>query len=195
MSKYAAKYALPAIALMAALATATPAAAQLGSVTGSVDGTVNGTVNSTVRTRSRIDTPKAPSVKATAPAKATVRAESRSRSGYSGSHYHGAYYHDHGSYGYDHFHSDPYSHTHGYAQVVVKVESAPQSIGPLLTYGTEVRSKKGKDLGNIKAMMRTEDGRVTHVLADGVSKPIPVDTLRADGDVLFTSLKKKKLKG
>ena len=142
-----------------------------------------------------VETPRAPRVKAKVPAKAAVRTGSRSNSAYHGGHYHGAYYHDHGNYGYDHYHNDPYSHSHGYAEVVVKVDSAPQDIGPLLTYGTEVRSKKGKDLGNIKALTRTENGRVTYIIADGVSKPIPVDTLHADGDVLFTSLKKKKLKG
>lgn len=190
---------LPVLTLIAALSVAGPAAAQLGSVTGTVDGTVNGsvgsTVNGTVRSQSRIGVgvPDTPSVRVKTPAKAKIRVGSSGETYYHGGHYHGAYFHDHGHYGYDHFHSDAHSHSHGYAEVVVKVESRSQPIGPLLVYGTEVRSKKGKDLGVIKAMMRTETGMVTHILASGVDKPIPFETLRADGEVLFTTMKKKKL--
>ena len=191
-------------ALAAGLMAATPAQAQLGSVTGTVDGTVNGslggTVNGTARSQSRIGVglPDTPSARVNAPTRAKIRAGSSGPAYYHGGHYHGAYFHDHGHYGYDHFHSDSHSHSHGYAKVVVKVDAkadakADQPIGPLLAYGTEVRSKKGKNLGGISAMMRTETGMVTHILTPKVDKPIPIETLRADGNVLFTSLKKKKL--
>ena len=196
---------LAGIVAVMGLMTAAPASAQLGSVNGSVGGTVNGTTRATTRTRINsktrvgVKTPDSARIRVTAPARATVRTSQPRRTYYNGTyyydggHYHGGYYHTHGRFGEAHFHDDFHSHDNGYAKVVVKIESRPQDIGPLLEYGTPVRSKKGKNLGEIRAMMRLEDGVITHILTTNAEKPIPVGTLRADGDVLFTSMKRKKL--
>lgn len=185
---------------MACLAfSAAPAYAQLGSVTGSVSGTVNGTATSSTRINSTVRAPSprvrvktaAPSVRVNAPARARVSGRS-----YSGTHYHGAYAHSHGNYYYDHFHDHDHSHTHGYSKLTVEVRAgaAPQSVAPLLTYGTRVESRKGKDLGRIEGLVKSEQGLVTAVSVGRVPGVIPVATLSADGDVLVTSRSKKSLK-
>jgi len=78
--------------------------------------------------------------------------------------------------------------------VEIKSDKNNQAVGPMLTYGQQVYSKKGKDLGSITGLTRTQSGMVTQIYVDGVPKPIPVDTLTAEGDILKTSIKKKKLK-
>lgn len=192
-------------ALCASAALSTPAFAQLG---GTVSGTVGGTVDSTIdgsvtsRTRFGVDTPRpdvtvrTPSrVTVNAPASATVRSGTYSGSRYYGGHYHGAYFHDHGHYGYDHFHDHDDAHTHGYAKLVVKVDNTKsQPVGPLLTYGTQVYSRKDKDLGQVIGLTRSNTGIITHVMVSDVPGAIPVDTLRADGNILVTSMKRKHLK-
>ncbi len=178
------------LSLIASAMTAAPAFAQIGGVTGSVSGTVGGTVNSTVKTD--IKTPRT-KVRVNAPASARVGA--RSRTHYHGTHYHGHYAHDHGRFGYDHIHYSDHSHKHGYASVSVVIDgtSKRQDVGPMLTYGVIVESRKRKYLGRIIGLTRTESGMVTYIVVDGVPKPIPVETLRADGDILVTSKKKKHL--
>lgn len=176
----------PIIAAVSVLGAA-PAFAQIGGVTGTIDSTVDTTIRTDI---------KAPQPKVRADVPVSARIESRSRPRYYGTHYHGRYAHDHGHYGYDHYHTDGHSHTHGYASLTVEVKADEdrRDIGPMLTYGQKVESRKGKDLGRINGITRTEAGMVTFIMVDGVSKPIPVDTLRAEGDVLVTSKKKKHLK-
>jgi len=179
------------VALLFGALSAVPAQAQLGGITGSVNGNLDGAVNTSSTIRTDVPEPAA-KVRVESPGSVGVSGRSYSRS--SGTHYHGAYAHDHGYYA-DHFHSDSHSHTHGYASVTVEVngKSDRQDVGPMLTYGQQVYSKKGKDLGRISRMTTTETGMVTEIYVDGVPKPIPVDTLSAEGDILKTSLKKKKL--
>lgn len=169
----------------ATLLGATQAMAQLGGITGSVGGAVDTTVRTEI---------EAPDVRVDVPVDAKVRTRTTSRS--SGTHYHGRYAHDHGGFGYDHYHTDGHSHTHGYATLTVEVRADKdrRDIGPMLTYGQRVESRKGKDLGRINGITRTKTGMVTSITVDGVPKPIPVDTLKADGDILVTSKKKKHLK-
>ena len=182
--------------------SAMPAQAQLGGVTGAVSGNLDGAVNSSSRVGTQVRTPS-PKVRVEAPVSARVSSRSSSRP--SGTHYHGGYAHDHGYYGDDyrfhgsygsHYHNDRHSHTHGYASLSVEIKSDKnkQPVGPMLTYGQQVYSKKGKDLGYITSLTRTQSGMVTQIYVDGVPKPIPVDTLTAEGDILKTSIKKKKLK-
>lgn len=211
MSKTIKNLSLSGLICTAGFALSAPAFAQLGGVTGSVSGSVDGTVDTMTRPATRLDTNTdlrtktdikartpdlsgAADVKVSTPAKATVRTGTYSGRTYHGPHYHGTYYHDHGHYGYDHFHDHSDAHTHGYAKLVVKIDNTDQPIGPLLTYGTSVRSKKDKDLGQIIGLTRTQSGAVSYVMVDEVPRPIPVETLRADGDILVTSMKKKKLK-
>ena len=165
--------------------SAIPAQAQLGGITGSVGGAVDTTVNTTI---------DAPEVRV--PANARIESRSRSRSRSYGTHYHGRYAHDHGSFGYDHYHSDGHSHSHGYASLTVEIKGGQDraDVGPMLTYGQRVESRKGKNLGRITGLTKTKNGMVTSITVDGVPKPIPVDTLKVDGDILVTSMKKKKLK-
>lgn len=75
-----------------------------------------------------------------------------------------------------------------------KIETLPDPITALLVYGTRVESKKGKDLGVITGLLRSEDDVVTAISVDGVSQIIPVFTLRAEDSVLVTSKSKKSLK-
>jgi len=174
------------LAIVATALLAIPAQAQIGSVTGSVNGTVNGTVGA------RVETPR-PRVRAEVPVSARVKTTSRTRG--RGTHYHGSYAHDHGHFGYDHVHHSDHSHTHGYARVSVKIDARGdrRDIGPMLTYGMKVESRKGEYLGRIIGISQTESGMVTSIVVDGVPKPIPVETLRAEGDFLVTSKKKKHL--
>jgi len=169
--------------IIASALSAAPAYAQIGGVTGSVGGVVDGTVDT------RID---APEVRV----EPKARIETRSRSRASGTHYHGRYAHDHGGFGYDHYHTDGHSHTHGYASlsVEIKADQDRADVGPMLTFGQKVESRKGRDLGRINGLTTTQNGMVTFITVDGVPKPIPVSTLKVDGDILVTSMKKKKLK-
>lgn len=173
--------------LIASTLSAAPAFAQLGGITGSVGGAVDTTV------RTNIDVPE-PKVRAEVPVSARIDSRARTRS--SGTHYHGRFAHDHGGFGYDHYHTDGHSHAHGYASLTVEIKADDdrKDVGPMLTYGQKVESRNGKDLGRINAITRTQSGMVTSVMVDGVPKPIPVDTLKVEGDVLVTSKKKKQLK-
>lgn len=172
---------ISSLIVLASALSATPAMAQLGGVTGSVGGAVETTVNT------RID---APDVRV----QPRARIETRSRS--SGTHYHGRYAHNHGGFGYDHYHDDGHSHSHGYASLTVEIRADQDraDVGPMLTYGQKVESRKGKDLGRISGITKAKNGKVTFITVDGVPKPIPVDTLKVDGDILVTSMKKKSLK-
>jgi hypothetical protein len=188
--------------LLLGVMSAMPAQAQIGGVTGAVDGNLDGALSSSSTIGTQVKTP-APNVRIEAPVGARISSRTPPRS--SGTHYHGGYAHDHRYYGDDygfygsyssHYHDDRHSHAHGYASVRVEINSDrnKQPVGPMLTYGQQVYSKKGKDLGSITALTRTQSGTVTQIYVDGVPKPIPVDTLSAEGDILKTSLKKKKLK-
>jgi len=188
--------------LLVGAMSALPAQAQLGGVTGAVGGNLDGAVGASSGIDTQVRTPS-PKVRVEAPVSARISSRSPSRS--TGTHYHGTYAHDHGYYGDDyrfrgsygtHYHDDRHSHTHGYASVSVEIKSDKnnQAVGPMLTYGQQVYSKKGKDLGSITGLTRTQSGMVTQIYVDGVPKPIPVDTLTAEGDILKTSIKKKKLK-
>ena len=188
--------------LLLGVMSAIPAQAQIGSVTGTVNGNLDGAVSSSSKIGTQVKTPS-PNVRIEAPVSARISSRSSPRS--SGTHYHGGYAHDHSHYGDDyrfygsygsHYHDDRHSHTHGYASVRVEIKSDKnkQPVGPMLTYGQQVYSKKGKDLGSIIGLTRTQSGMVTQIYVDGVPKPIPVDTLSAEGDILKTSIKKKKLK-
>ena len=187
------------VALMSVMSAA-PAFAQLGGVTGAVGGAVDNSVRTTatIRPTQTIRT-DAPDVRAPARVRLDTRTSSSQRrysnTRYSDTHYHGTYAHEHGRFGNDHFHDTGHSHTHGYASLVVeaKADKDRADVGPLLTYGVQVESKKGKDLGRINGLTLTESGRVTSITVDGVPKPIPVDTLKVEGDILVTSMKKKKL--
>lgn len=166
---------------------AAPAYAQLGGVTGTVD--------TTVRSSTRIDTAvraPSPDVWLNAPASANIGARSRSYG--PAYHYHGAHGHHHGRYDQAHFHNDSHSHTHGYAQLSVEIRNDPQPVALLLTYQTEVESRKGKNLGKITGLVRSETGSITAVTVEKVDGIIPVETLRAEGDILVTSRSKKSLK-
>lgn len=172
------------LVILASVLSASPAIAQIGGLTGSVGGNLDTNV------RTEISRPDV-----SVPAKARIKTGS-TRS-HSGVHYHGSYAHNHGGYGYDHYHNDRYSHTHGYASLTVKINADQDraDVGPYLTYGQKVESRKGKYLGRIISMSRTETGRVTSITVDGVPASIPVDTLRVEDDLLVTSLRKKNLKG
>jgi len=178
-------------ALLIVAASSTVASAQLGSLSGSVNAAVPAQIGVNAAVPS-------PTVRARTSTRARLGTYSRGHS-HSGTHYHGRFAHDHGHFGYDHFHSDPHSHSHGYASLSVEIDArskdAPQDITPLLFYGTKVESKKGKYLGKITSLSKTETGVITAVMVDGVPGLIPVDTLSADGTILVTSLKKKQLKG
>ncbi len=197
-------------ALTLALAFTPSASAQIGSVTGGLNTTVNqgltpatdlraGTriSNSTsvaVPSRARIGV-DAPDVSVKAPARASV-GHAPAHGHYHGHHYHGGFHHEHGDYGYGHFHNNDHSYKHGYASVSVTIDASaePEPVAPLLVYGTKVESRKGKDLGRITAIARTQTGLISSVMVDGVPGTIPVSTLSAESGVLVTSMSKKKLK-
>ena len=182
---------------VATLAMSQASNAQIGgTVSGTLDGSVNGTIKGTTSTRTRIGSDVSTRVRVKSPARVSVKARNYERSSYHGGHYHGSYFHNHGSYNYDHFHDHHDAHTRGYAQVVVKLDSKSNSqpVGPLLTYGTQVFSRKDRDLGQIIGLTRSETGVITHVVVSDVPKSIAVKTLRAEGDVLITSKKRKHLK-
>lgn len=182
-------------ACIAALISSAPALAQLGGVTGSVGGAVNTTV-----------TTRTPDVRVTSPRpKARIGTSSRGHSSY---HYHGGFSHRHGRYNHGHFHEDDHSHSHGYARISAditansdnkadksdKIAELDALIEPLLTYGTEVESRKGKALGAIIGLLRSEDGVVTAISVEKVPQIIPVHTLSVDGEILVTSKSKRSLK-
>ena len=183
------------LACIAALISSSPALAQLGGVTGSVGGAVNTTV-----------TTRTPDVRVTPPRpKARIGSSPRRHSSY---HYHGGFSHRHGHYNHGHFHEDDHSHSHGYARISAeitvnskenaeikeKIAEVDAPIEPLLIYGTEVKSRKGKDLGAIIGLLRSEDGVVTAISVEKVPQIIPIYTLSVEGDILVTSKSKRSLK-